>query len=114
MRTTTGMRTQEARLSPGFSFLRVAAWGRGACESRRHRRPHDFRLNSSRRDRKAQPSRHREPVNRARTRTTNFEQQRKRPQIRYPMAYQSPYQVAHISQAEKGKTYLCLGCDASR
>ena len=31
--------------------------------------------------------------------------------IRYPMAYQPPYQVAHISQAEKGQTYLCLGCD---
>ena len=42
---------------------------------------------------------------------TNFEQQRKRLQIRYPMAYQSPYQVAHISEAEKGKTYLCLGCE---
>ena len=50
-------------------------------------------------------------MNRTRTRMTNFEQQRKRPQIRYPMAYQSPYQVAHISQAEKGKTYFCLGCD---
>ena len=42
---------------------------------------------------------------------TNFDQQRKRPQIRYPMAYQRPYQVAHISQAEKGQMYLCLGCD---
>ena len=110
MRTTTGVRTQEARRKPGFSFLRGAAWGRGACESRRHRRPHDFRLNSSRRDRKTQPSRHREPVNRARTRMSNLDQQAKRPQIRYPMAYQRPYRVAHITQAEKGKTYLCLGC----
>ncbi len=42
---------------------------------------------------------------------SNFEQQRKQTQIRYPMAYQSPYQVAHISQAEKGQRYLCLGCD---
>ena len=42
---------------------------------------------------------------------TNFDQQRKRPQIRYPMAYEPPYQVAHISQAEKGQMYLCLGCD---
>ena len=42
---------------------------------------------------------------------SNFEQQRKQTQIRYPMAYRRPYQVAHISQAEKGKRYLCLGCD---
>ena len=41
----------------------------------------------------------------------NLDQQRKKPLIRYPMAYQPPYQVAHISEAEKRKTYLCLGCD---
>ena len=49
-------------------------------------------------------------MNRTRIRMTNSDQQRKRPQIRYPMAYQTPYQVAHISQAEKGQMYLCLGC----
>ena len=41
---------------------------------------------------------------------STFDQQRKQPQIRYPMAYQPPYQAAHISQAEKGQRYLCLGC----
>ena len=42
---------------------------------------------------------------------SNLDQQRRQPLIRYPMAYQLPYQVAHISQAEKGQRYLCLGCD---
>ena len=42
---------------------------------------------------------------------TNISQQRKQPQIRYPMAYHEPYQVTHISQAEKGQKYLCLSCD---
>ena len=50
-------------------------------------------------------------MNKTRTRMTNLDQQRKRPLIRYPMAYKPPYQVAHISQAGKGQKYLCLGCD---
>ena len=85
--------------------------GRRCLKSRRHRRPYDFRLNSRHQDRKIQPGRHREPVNKTRIRMSNYEQQRKQTQIRYPMAYRRPYQVAHISQAEKGQMYLCLGCD---
>ena len=50
-------------------------------------------------------------MNKTRTGMTDFEQQGKRAQIRYRMAYQPPYQVAHISQAEKEKRYICLGCE---
>ncbi len=33
-----------------------------------------------------------------------------KPNIQYPMAYRPVFGIAHISDAEKGHKYLCLGC----
>ena len=37
-------------------------------------------------------------------------QPKRRNRVRYPIAYKLPYIVTHISEAERGTDYLCLGC----